>query len=560
MYTNKNGKTAVKKMLGGKKILNEIAGLKAENAQLRKENAELRKENAGLQKENAELRAENAALRKENTELRAEISRIMSSMDQRIAIAVEAAVAPLRVEIEKKDAEILKLENEICRLQGIIKKDSSNSSKPPSQNGYKKVMNSREPSERKSGGQPGHAGHRLKLPENMAELLEKGTAEIDLVDYTRGSSEYISRWEIDLKIVTIFREYRYALGATLPEKHYNEVSYGDNLKALTVLLSNEGIIAEERLTELFESITHGVIRLSDSTVDSILRQFSGKLDGELTTIRDDLLNGSVMGVDDTPMRCTQRAIYDEQGVEAGVETATKTTHNVYVRTHSNEQSTLYTVNPRKNKEGVERDNILPNYIGILSHDHEKKFYLFGRGHGTCCEHLGRELKGLDELQNNPYRKNSLISTWAAEMRGFIYDMNQYKNNDLSQEKTACDADKLAFYMNCYDKLLAEGWEDLAKQGKDAPGHDTFNALLKRLQEYKGCYMQFMVDYKVPFTNNLSERDLRPCKTKQKVSGCFRSWPGIQHYARTRSFISTLKKRSFDLFDSILLVIKGQPVL
>ncbi|NLC67977.1 MAG: transposase [Clostridiaceae bacterium] len=28
------------------------------------------------------------------------------------------------------------------------------------------------------------------------------------------------------------------------------------------------------------------------------------------------------------------------------------------------------------------------------------------------------------------------------------------------------------------------------------------------------------DYNAPFTNNLGERDLRPCKTREKISGCF----------------------------------------
>ena len=42
---------------------------------------------------------------------------------------------------------------------------------------------------------------------------------------------------------------------------------------------------------------------------------------------------------------------------------------------------------------------------------------------------------------------------------------------------------------------------------------------------------FLCDYRVVFTNNLAERDLRHCKTRQKVSGCFRSWRGLECYAR-----------------------------
>ena len=50
-----------------------------------------------------------------------------------------------------------------------IKKDSSNSSKPSSTNGFKKVItNRREKSNKKQGGQTGHVGAFLKDP-----LLQK---------------------------------------------------------------------------------------------------------------------------------------------------------------------------------------------------------------------------------------------------------------------------------------------------------------------------------------------------------------------------------------------------
>ena len=59
---------------------------------------------------------------------------------------------------------------------------------------------------------------------------------------------------------------------------------------------------------------------------------------------------------------------------------------------------------------------------------------------------------------------------------------------------------------------------------------------------------------------MAERDLRPAKTKEKVSVLFRSWNGIKDHARIRSFISTVKKRGLDLFSAIKKVNNGIEVL
>ena len=59
-------------------------------------------------------------------------------------------------------------------------------------------------------------------------------------------------------------------------------------------------------------------------------------------------------------------------------------------------------------------------------------------------------------------------------------------------------------------------------------------------------------------NNLAERDVRMPKLKQKVSGCFRSAQGVAHFAIIRSYLSTLRKQSADIFKSLILTFQGSP--
>ena len=59
------------------------------------------------------------------------------------------------------------LENRVTHLEAILAKDSHNSSKPPSSNGFKRPPKSlRKKSGKKAGGQNGHEGTTLRLVDN----------------------------------------------------------------------------------------------------------------------------------------------------------------------------------------------------------------------------------------------------------------------------------------------------------------------------------------------------------------------------------------------------------
>jgi hypothetical protein len=281
-------------------------------------------------------------------------------------------------------------------------------------------------------------------------------------------------------------------------------------------------------------------------------QFAKKLEsnGELDAIKLDLLNGEVMHTDDTPLRCVETIEYLENG-DTVIQTAEGKSFDATVRTYSNDRSTLYTVNPKKDLEGVERDDVLPGYIGTLSHDHENKFYNFGRAHSTCGEHLLRDLKGLRDLWKIP---------WAEDMRVFVSGMNKHKNRDLLNNVNACDPVLLAGFERKFDELLENGKMAFSLMKEGDFGFDEFRKMLNRLTIYKDCYLLFIRDYKAPFTNNLAERDLRAEKTRQKVSLSFRSWGGITNHVKIRSFVSTVKKRKTDLFAAIAQVFADKPVL
>lgn len=488
-------------------------------------------ENERLEQENRKLRAENCGLRTENARLHERITVLETSMEDRIKKAVDEAVAkavePLRQTIAEKDKEIL-------RLKSQLEKDSSNSSKPPSSNGFKKVPNNRERSGKKQGGQQGHMGTRLNIPKNLEELVADGLAEHVIISDVQSGEPYVSDWTIDLKTTVTFTEHRRKPG--LPPI----IGYGRQLKTLAVYLCVVGLIAYKRLGQFFHEISHHILTVSKAALEEF--QHSAANAVCLEEYIQDLLNGKVLHTDETPVKTSERP--NENGV---LRTADKTTFNAYIRTYSNKTTTVLTANAYKNEESVVSDNILTQFHGIISQDHEAKFYNYGDAHATCGEHLTRDLKGLSELN---------MIAWAEDVRRFFIGMNEFKNEEVREGKTACEPVSLCSFESRYDDLLRDGKLALANATAKSFGFDELRRMVNRLEKYKDSYMLFIRNYEAPFTNNQAERDLRHCKTRQKVSGCFRSWQGVLDYCKLRSLLATATKRGENLFDTLSVLWKN----
>ena len=368
------------------------------------ENERLKEANSKLRKENQELKAKNGRLYKR-------IEVLEATLEERIAKAVNDAVAkatePLLAKIAEKDKEIL-------RLKSQRDKDSTNSSKPTGRNGHKKVPNNREKSANKQGGQHGHRGARLNIPKNLAELVENGVGEHVIVSDVEEGEAYVSDWTVDIKVVTVFTEHRRKPGN--PPK----IEYGLQVKRLAVYLCVMGLIAYQRLSEFFCEISKGLITISKGTLGKFIT--TGAAAVNLEPNIQDLLNGKVINVDDTQIKTSERP-----GLDGSLETAEKTTFNAYIRTYSNETTTVLTAHPGKSEGTIIADDILTQFHGIVAQDHEAKFYNYGNSNASCCAHLTRELKGLSDLY---------MLEWANGVRLFFLEMNEHKLEDICEGKTS----------------------------------------------------------------------------------------------------------------------------
>ena len=73
-----------------------------------------------------------------------------------------------------------------------------------------------------------------------------------------------------------------------------------------------------------------------------------------------------------------------------------------------------------------------------------------------------------------------------------------------------------------------------------PSGNAGRELQAQVKAWRGKYFLFMTDRRVPATNNVSERELRPSVVFRKVTGGFRSSWGAELHAGYRSMTSTAK--------------------
>ena len=176
-------------------------------------------------------------------------------------------------------------------LEGRLRKDSHNSHKPPSSDGYgkkKKTHSLREPSALKAGGQKGHEGSTLKFADKPDVVVEHPLpSRCDRCGErlpTRGLTA-IRRQVFDLVKpevqVTEHRGYEthctcgnYHMSG-FPEEASAPVQYGPVIKGTLVYLTQQQLLPVGRTVQLVEDL-YGV-KLSTGTVHSCIGQAAHKL-------------------------------------------------------------------------------------------------------------------------------------------------------------------------------------------------------------------------------------------------------------------------------------------
>lgn len=457
----------------------------------------------------------------------------MSDLEQRLG-EFEVEVSRLRVEVER-------LQAENAELRRRLEKNSQNSHKPPSSDGYRKkrvqpAMPKRE--KRAAGGQVGHKGRTLRqveepdkvkvhLPEHCAICGRKISVDEPYEEVSKRQVFDLPEPKLEVTEHSIgqIECCGHLQRGEYPAYVTSRVQYGPGVRALVVKLSVDHKMPLGQISQLFADLYE--YELNSETVETALEQ-GYMLAAPLEAAAMEQLKGA------------QVAHFDETGLRVAGKLQ-------WLHTASNACYTHLFIHEKRGKDALRGEmSVLKDFRGRAIHDCLAAYFEFTQAlHGLCDAHIVRELQAL--IEDN--------SQWAAAMRTLLFKL--YDQSRPLQGQAAEDA-----YQQ-YRQILSQAEQEepppQPKTGRGRPKNTPGRNLLRRLLQYEEAILAFALVEGVPFTNNQAERDLRPAKIKQKVSGCFRTQQGAKVYARLQAVISTCRKQERNVFTILRDLFACQPI-
>lgn len=453
-----------------------------------------------------------AVLEAENAALRVQVCRIPLLESENVA---------LKQRVLDMEQVVLDLIKKVEQMS--VRKDSQNSSKPPSSDYGRKNKSLRTKSDRKAGGQAGHKGTTLKMtdsPDHIGPLVPFFCVVCSKALDISAAKLVERRQVVDIPPikaeVTEFRAYGIVCGcgrhqvASFPQGVDNHIQYGPNIAALTVYHNVYQYIPFKRLQHFFTHICH--LPLSMGTLENIVVRMADKARPIWDGFRPTLEQSKAVGSDETGAKVNGK--------------------KQWIWVWQSAIITFLAISASRGAAVV--STLFPNgfpLATICSDRWNAQLKTNAKNHQLCLAHLLRELVYLIQTENTP---------WAAQFKELL--LNAIK---LKQKNEAYPQNHPLVIQ--IEKQL----DDLLGQTIDDEYALKTLTLKKSMTKYRAFIFPFLYDPLIEYDNNASERCIRNVKVKLKVSGQFKN--GQQHYCILRSIIDTTIKNGQSVFDAIAAI-------
>ena len=407
---------------------------------------------------------------------------------------------------------------------------------------------------RKRGKQPGAPGSYLawtEVPDAQFDRFPQGCCECgrDLgaaVDL--GIADRYQQHEIPPISVTVtqYDQHQVRCGcgrvhtAARPEGvRGGQVGYGPNLQAFAVYLMVMHFVPVERCVELLESLTGAAP--SVGFVHGMLARTATLLEQAHKRIAALITRSHAVCCDETPLRAGPKT------PKAGRKKADK-----YLLVACTELYTHYLLGDRDLetfKAFVFKDLAAGS---VIVHDRYQNYDSTELGeltHQLCCAHLCRDLDAAAEVYPD--------AAWAPQIARALRSLIHHANLARGAGQAAIDTAIRDGLIKEFTDGVRVGLSETTRHG-NRPGERKTRLLLETLRDRQTDVLRFTGDLRVPPTSNQAERDLRPAKTQQKISGRLTSEARTQDRYRIRGYLSTAIKHGHNAIDALREAIIGRP--
>ena len=472
------------------------------------------------------------------------------SLDSSSISLISTLIAMLASFMNTIDSNFQDMNSKIDALTNLLiekkSKNSTNSSLPPSKDGYSKPSpkSIREKSGKKPGAQKGHKGNGLlKVSADETTVTNHYPRECMKCPHMEeclNRMKCISTGHVyETKTVIVDNTHKaYEIICPLAKKLYrasleeanisSSQQYGNSIKSAILVLWSIGISSIKRIGNMMKNLFR--VSLSEGTIQNIINSFADKCDRGISVIKNYLTKAKVKGADETGLR-TDGSLH-------------------WLHVVCNNKATYLYSNKKRGFDAIKEDGLLLDASGALIHDCWSSYFkLDSLTHALCLQHIQRELRGaiLIEPKHEEFFQrfeNLLIEMRKAKLYAIEQGKNSLKQSEISEFKKE------------YRVLIKEGFETFKKPkrrsrlkvGKSPEG--KIRSLLLRLEKYEEAVFLFLDNFDVEFTNNESERSLRGSKVRQSVSKCFRTNNGLNVFAKINTILDTAKKNGIDRYRMI----------
>jgi transposase len=299
------------------------------------------------------------------------------------------------------------------------------------------------------------------------------------------------------------------------------VQYGHRIRAVGTYLHVYHLLPFERLGEVFGDLFG--CKLATGTLTNFIKDASIRATPVYERIRGEIISSDFMHNDETGLKILDKTSW--------------------LHVASTPKLAFFEVTAGRSFEDIKSVGVLEGYTGRSIHDFLPAYLKFeGLKHGLCNVHHLRDLTFIEE---------QYAQQWPVEMKALLLEMKKLKDREQEGSRKV-GVGTTARLRTRYAEILSNGRVENPepkpipkKRGRPARGKPL--NILDRFTNYEEEILSFLI-HGVPFDNNEAERDLRMMKTRQKISGCFRSLEWSKRFAKIRSVITTGKKRSANVYE------------